>query len=86
MNSQDYISSGVLELYALDMLSAEERLEVVTMLQKHPEVAAELEKIEITLEEYASGFSKAPSHNLKSKIISSLYDTPVVTMNRRSSI
>ena len=41
-----YIESGILELYVLGDISAEERLQVEDMAQKYPEIKAEITEIE----------------------------------------
>ncbi|MCB0509144.1 MAG: anti-sigma factor [Chitinophagales bacterium] len=49
MNIKEYIESGVLELYLLGSLSAEEEREVAKLLKEHPELQKELERIEADL-------------------------------------
>lgn len=46
MSTQEYIDSGILELYVYGSLSAEEEKEVNEMMAKHPEVKKEVETIE----------------------------------------
>lgn len=63
MNIQDYISSGVLELYVLGDLSDKERKEVETLMDQHPEVKQEIDQIEEALIQFAEVHAKeAPSH------------------------
>lgn len=63
MNIQDYISSGVLELYVLGDLSDKERKEVETLMEQHPEVKQEIDQIEEALIQFAEAHAKeAPSH------------------------
>lgn len=49
MNIQDYISSGILELYVYGALTEEESAEVTRIIKKYPEVRAEVEEIEKAL-------------------------------------
>lgn len=49
MNIQEYIASGILELYVYGALTEEESAEVTRMVKKHPEVRAEVEEIERAL-------------------------------------
>lgn len=49
MNIQEYISSGILELYVYGALSEEESAEVTRMIKKYPEVRDEVEEIEKAL-------------------------------------
>ncbi len=53
MNIEEYIASGLLEQYALDSLSIEQRLDVESNIDRYPALKEELEKIEIAIEEYA---------------------------------
>ena len=53
MNLTEYIASGVLELYVLDRLDADQRREVEDMADRHPEVRAEIATIELSLEQIA---------------------------------
>ncbi|MEE1947104.1 anti-sigma factor [Pedobacter sp. KR3-3] len=72
---KSYIESGILELYVLEQLSAQERKEVEAMAQKHPEVKAEILAIELALESYALENAVAPSASLENKISDSLENT-----------
>lgn len=46
MNIKEYIASGILELYVLGALSSEEQAEVSMLLKQHPELEAEVARIE----------------------------------------
>lgn len=87
MNVSEYISSGVLESYALDQLSDQERGEVESMLAKHPELMEELEKIELSIESLAFSSAVAPPSALKEQILRAAEkdDTPVILMNQSQS-
>jgi mannose-6-phosphate isomerase-like protein (cupin superfamily) len=50
---KDYIESGILEMYVLGDVCAEELHDVEQMALLHPEVAAEIEIIKSSLENYA---------------------------------
>ena len=50
LNIQEYISSGILELYVRGSLSATEMQEVEEMANAHPEVRQEIEEIEKAVE------------------------------------
>lgn len=63
-----YIESGILELYVLGQLSAQEQTEVEAMASKHPEVKQEIEAIEIAMEQYALQNAIKPSAGLGDKI------------------
>lgn len=67
-----YIESGVLELYVLGDMSAEEKLQVEAMAQKHPSIQAELSEIEKAMEMYADAQSVEPSAQLRDRVLNSL--------------
>ena len=72
MNVKDYISSGIIELYALKALSEKEMKEVEAMAKMHPEIAIELETSIAAMENYLLMHSAEPSEGLKSKIMLTL--------------
>ncbi len=53
MNISAYIDSGILEEYALGLVSPQEKQEVECLTRVYPELKAELELIEKALEQYA---------------------------------
>ena len=69
MDIEKYISSGILETYALGDLTQEERIEVENMISRYPEIRAELALIEETLESVAFHTAVAPRNNLKAQIL-----------------
>lgn len=54
MDVNEYIESGILELYVLGQLSEEENSQVKAMSEKHEEIRKEIENIENALSGYAS--------------------------------
>ncbi|WP_031428402.1 anti-sigma factor domain-containing protein [Flavimarina sp. Hel_I_48] len=58
MNIQEYISSGILELYVCGALTEEESREVSATLREHEEVRSEVEEIESALQ--SLGIAAAP--------------------------
>lgn len=67
-----YLESGILELYALGDLTESERLEVELMLEKRPELRAELLEIEKALQKYAEAHSQNPPDQLRARILNEL--------------
>jgi len=67
-----YIESGILELYVLEQLSAQEIKEVEEMASKYSEIKSEIASIELAMENYALQHAVAPSTELESKIFSKL--------------
>jgi anti-sigma-K factor RskA len=67
-----YIESGILELYVLGQLNAQEQLEVQAMASTYPEVKQEMEAIEIAMEKYAVQNAVKPSLGLENRIFERL--------------
>ena len=69
---EEYISSGILELYVYGALSETESREVTDMLREYPEVEKEVEEIEDALQKLAVGVApynpEALLASLKSKL------------------
>lgn len=65
MNISDYIASGILELYVLGQLSAEEALEVERVAAAYPQVSGEIDAITNTLMEEAEANTKEPHPAVK---------------------
>src|SRR3546814_16781010 len=72
MDIREYISSGILELYACNALSAEERKGVEDVVLQYPEVAAELRLIEQSLEVLADKMAASPSAGVRSAILDAI--------------
>lgn len=67
-----YIESGILELYVLGQLSAEEQNEVEAMAAKYPQIREEITAIEIAMENYAIANAVPPSEGLDLKVLSAI--------------
>jgi len=78
---KSYIESGILELYVLGQLTAQECIEVEAMVAKYPEVKAELSAIEIALEAYAQENAIVPSAHLEEQILNKFSENtaPLIT-------
>ena len=78
---KSYIESGILELYVLGQLSAEENMAVEAMAAQYPLVRAEISAIEIAMEAYALENAIEPSDELGDKILATFTatDEPVVS-------
>ena len=72
MSEQEYISTGVLELYALDMLGAAEKAEVEQQLLTRPSLLKELHEIERSLEQYAAEHRKEALPRNKQSILKAI--------------
>lgn len=81
MNVQEIISSGALELYAMQALSPAEMEEMEQNLAKYPALRAELEQIELSLEQLSQQGAITPSDNLLENIhqaIDKEDETPII--------
>lgn len=72
MNIKEYISSGILELYVLGQTSAQESQEVEKNAGQYPEIADELEALQIALLSFNQTVAKAPPPHLEQKILDSI--------------
>ncbi|TXK45746.1 anti-sigma factor [Pontibacter qinzhouensis] len=69
MHNEEYIASGVLELYAAGGLTPTEREEVEARAAASAEVRAALDEACATMETYASQYARAPRAALKQNIM-----------------
>ncbi|MBN8650495.1 MAG: anti-sigma factor [Cytophagales bacterium] len=86
MNIDEYISTGILEAYALGDLTAAERAEVEKNISLYQQLKAELERIEEAQEQllmsHAVQPSKAVKENLLRKLDSQRPQAKVVALNQ----
>jgi len=94
LNKEEFISSGLLELYALGISSPEEKLLVEENLSQFPELKEELNDIEGSLESYAQANALQPSSDVKEKLMNRVFSqeskvestqAPVVSINKRNT-
>lgn len=91
MDTQEYINSGILELYVAGALSEKENLEVYNMMLKHPEVLQEVLNIESAIVKLTAQASPGNSQFIFNSIKEALgfsngsNDTKVVTMDTKKS-
>ncbi|GAB3291798.1 anti-sigma factor [Hymenobacter tenuis] len=69
MNIQEYIESGILEEYALGVLSEAERADVERVVREHPEVSQELSNITLTLDAYAEAHAVTPPAGMRERVL-----------------
>lgn len=72
MNTSEYISSGILESYALGLCSPAEAADVEQMCSVYPEIRTELEAIRASLENYALSYATPPDAGVKAKIFNDI--------------
>lgn len=75
MELKEIISSGILELYSLGLTSEAENIQVHEWIKQFPEVKAEIDEIQIAMEQYALAHSIQPDTSLKQKILNRIADT-----------
>ncbi|WP_316823590.1 anti-sigma factor [Pedobacter gandavensis] len=87
-----FIASGILELYVLGDLNAQEQAEVAAMAAKYPEVKQEIAEIELAMEKYAEENAIAPSPELEGLILGKINaiektsETPIATTIPSNSV
>jgi anti-sigma-K factor RskA len=72
VKKEEFISSGLLELYVLGALSSDELALVNDMLSTYPELLDEVKRIEKDAITFAEQQSPKPSNGLKSNILSAI--------------
>ena len=76
MELNAFIQSGLLESYVLGQCAPTESALVERMLAQHPEVRAEMDNIEQTLEYVGRAYAVAPPAGLKERILSEINRPP----------
>jgi anti-sigma-K factor RskA len=72
---KEYINSGVLDLYVFGSLSPEEKRDVERNASLYPEIKAELDNIESTMNAFARKHAVPPGSDLKSKIWNAIQES-----------
>jgi anti-sigma-K factor RskA len=75
MDIKDYISSGIVELYAMNALSPEDKKEFEQKLLMYSELVAELKKVQHGLENYAIAHARNPRPHLRAELLEKVYGT-----------
>lgn len=89
MNIKEYISTGILEAYALGELSEGERIEVEKNLQQHSALREELALIEETMEVMFQTTAIQPRAALRQNLFEKIKSAPqgkVVAFNARNQV
>ncbi|MDX2286790.1 MAG: anti-sigma factor [Bacteroidia bacterium] len=72
MNAQEYISSGILELYVAGALPEAEAIAVREAARKDPAIQAEIEAIEAAMIRYAESLTEQPDPALLAGVMSAI--------------
>lgn len=89
MNLQEYIASGILELYALGELTEQERFEVEKNLARYPELREELARVEEVQENLLMNAAIKPRDSVKTDLFKKIDSKPegkVVSFQSDSSL
>lgn len=86
MNIEEYISSGVLDLYVLGALDKAEAKDVEQKAAAHPEIAEELKTLQATLKGFAQAHAIQPPVHLKGKIIANINEQAAIHKTASKSI
>ncbi|APG59769.1 anti-sigma factor [Christiangramia salexigens] len=84
MNIQEYISSGILELYVYGALTEQESEEVTKTLKQHPEIQKEVEEIEAALLQLSSASAPYNPESVLARIKQKLSDKGVRRLEPKS--
>jgi mannose-6-phosphate isomerase-like protein (cupin superfamily) len=68
----EYIESGILELYVMGSISADEAEEVEKMMVLHPEIQNEVHAIELSLEKFAQVNAVQPPATVKPLLLATI--------------
>lgn len=82
MDNKAYIESGILESYALGLCSEAEALEVENACQTHPEIQAELIRIQQSINDYAQLHSKTPKPSTRQSFLNAIDEELAATTNK----
>ena len=88
MDIQNYISSGIIEMYVMGLCTPEEKYEMELFRQQYPELNEAISAYEMTLENNLLKNATLPGAELDKKVIQSLrsLQTPVVDIQRTPAI
>lgn len=86
MNTQDYISSGIVESYVLGLASAEEQAEFESMCRQYPEILQARIDFELALEQQAIQNAVSPPPALKQRVINAVLpaEAKIISINGSS--
>src|ERR1700677_781802 len=87
MDVQKYIESGVLEEYCLGLLNEQDQAFLIQMTMLYPEVKAELDAVERTMERLAAATAEEPDATVKQRIITLLgFDETLLDLNNLPAV
>ncbi|MBA9078765.1 MULTISPECIES: cupin domain-containing protein [Rufibacter] len=69
---EEFLQSGIIELYVLGATSPQESLDVEQMAAAYPEVRQEIDQVSLALEAYASAHAVEPKHTIKPLVLATV--------------
>lgn len=72
MNLNEYIESGIIELYVLGLLKKEELTETIAMITKWPQLAQEVAEVEMALVIYSQNLYPGLNPSLKENLLNKI--------------
>ena len=72
MDIRQYIESGIIELYVMNALSANEMAEVEALARQHTEIQAEIDSVQSIMQSYSQAHALTPNPQLKNKILNKI--------------
>ena len=85
MDVQEYIASGILELYVAGILSDKENLEIANYAKEYPEIQKEIEAIEASILELSKKASPGLNYSFSSIMGKINKEVNVIALNERRS-
>jgi anti-sigma-K factor RskA len=85
VNIKEYIESGIIEAYVLDLASESEKAEFEQLCAQYPELVAARRDFEEGLERHASAHAMQPPSGVKVKVLEAIGDTNKGAHERVSS-
>lgn len=86
MNKEEFILSGLLELFALGISSPEETQKVKEALEQYPELKEELNDIEKALEHYAVANAVDPPESVRESVLNQIFPNAKHTSSPRDVV
>jgi len=74
LNIDEYIKSGLVEMYVLGLTSDAERAEVEQLAAKYPELQSHIQAMQNAMEDYAKSYALPPREGLKGDVMKSIDD------------
>lgn len=72
MNKEEYISSGIIELYVLGLTSPEESAAVERMAEEHEEIRTAIMENQTSMESFADLHRVTPNPGMKSRVLNAI--------------